>query len=154
MIATKVELLREVPLFEGLTPAQLEAVAKIGRKVFFELDEKIIAEGGQGHAAYLIMSGKAACLKQEGGETFEENLWPGTLVGELAMLVDAEHALTVVAKERLRALAIYREDLMAAMETDPSLAQHVADKLLTRLQALAQELRLVDTKLAEMESAA
>jgi CRP/FNR family cyclic AMP-dependent transcriptional regulator len=154
MLDHKIELLQQVPLFMGLSEDQLNAVAAIGEKSFFEAGENLITEGETGNTAFLIMTGKAGCRKIEKGEALVEDLWPGTLVGELGMLVETEHSLTVTAKERLRALAFRQDAFRAVMEANPSLAQHISDKLLVRLHGLAAELRKVDSKLEEIEKAA
>ncbi len=154
MLDQKIELLQQVPLFSGLSEELLIAVADAGRKTFFEAGDKLITEGENGSAAYLIMTGKAGCPRIEVGETLIEDLWPGTLVGELGMLVETAHNVTVTAKERLRALAFHRDGFRTVMETHPELAQHISEMLLVRLHGLAAEIRKVDEKLAELEKAA
>jgi CRP/FNR family transcriptional regulator, cyclic AMP receptor protein len=154
MLDQKIELLQNLPLFSGLSEDFLSAIADCGRKTFFEAGENLVSEGETGAIAYLIMTGKAGCQRREGAELIDEHLWPGTLVGELAMLIETVHSITVTAKERLRALAFHREAFYAVMETHPALAQHIAEKLLVRLHGLASEIRKVDAKLAELEKAA
>jgi CRP/FNR family transcriptional regulator, cyclic AMP receptor protein len=154
MLDQKIELLQHVPLFSGLPDDLLNAVANAGQKSFFEAGENLIADGQAGSIAYLIMTGKAGCPRREGDEVIDEDLWPGTLVGELGMLVETVHSVTVTAKERLRALAFHRESFAKVMEEHPALAQHVAEKLLIRLHGLAAQIREVDKRLAEMEKAA
>ncbi len=154
MLDQKIELLQQVPLFAGLSEDLLSAVADSGRKTFFEAGDKLITEGEAGSAAYLIMTGKAGCPRIEVGETFTEDLWPGTLVGELGMLVETVHNVTVTAQERLRALAFHRDEFRTVMEAHPELAQHISEKLLVRLHGLAAEIRKVDERLAELEKAA
>jgi CRP/FNR family transcriptional regulator, cyclic AMP receptor protein len=156
MLDHKIELLQQVSLFQGLSEDLLSAIADAGQKTFFEAGENLITEEEAGSAAYLIMTGKAGCSRIEGSETLVEDLWPGTLVGELGMLVETVHNVTVTAQERLRALAFHRDEFRAVMEAHPELAQHIAEKLLVRLHGLAKEIRTVDEKLAllELEEAA
>jgi len=154
MLDQKIELLQRVPLFAGLPDELLSAVADTGQKTFFEAGENLISEDQAGSIAFLIMSGKAGCPRREGDEVITEDLWPGTLVGELGMLVETVHNVTVTAKERLRALAFHRESFSQVMEAHPALAQHIAEKLLVRLHGLAAHIREVDSRLAELEKAA
>ena len=154
MLDQKIELLQRVPLFAGLDLVHLEAISQVGQKTYFEAEEKLIVQGEKGDTAYLILTGKAACSRSEIGQIFDEDLWPGTLVGELGMLVETVHALTVTACERLRALAISREALLRVMEENPEIAKHISEKLLERLSRLAEQLRDVDSKLAAIEKAA
>ncbi len=106
MLDSKIELLQNVPLFIGLSEEQLSAIADASQKTFFEAGDNLITEGETGDTAYLILTGKAGCPKFENGELLEQDLWPGTLIGEIAMLVETIHNVSVTAKERLRALAI------------------------------------------------
>ena len=154
MLDQKIELLQQVPLFLGLPEDLLSAIADSGQKTFFEAGDKLVAEGEAGTTAYLIMTGKAGCPRIDAGETLVEDLWPGTLVGELGMLVETVHNVTVTAQERLRALAFHREAFRTVMEAHPELAQHISEKLLVRLHGLAAELRRIDGKLEELEKAA
>ncbi len=154
MLDHKIELLQKVPLFEGLSDLELEAIADAGDKRFFECGENLITEGEAGATSFLILTGKAGCARIDQGESLEEDLWPGTLVGELGMLVETVHLLTVTAKERLRALALERGAFAAVMERHPSIAQHISEKLLVRLHGLAAKLKEVDGKLAVFEKAA
>ncbi|MBI4725288.1 MAG: cyclic nucleotide-binding domain-containing protein [Rhodomicrobium sp.] len=154
MLDQKIELLKQVPLFEGLLENQLEAIAISGEKRFFEAGDNLITQGEAGQTAFLILTGKAGCARDEKGENFVEDLWPGTLVGELGMLVETVHTVTVTAKERLRALALERSAFSIVMEMHPAIARHISEKLLVRLHGLAQKLREVDGKLAELEKAA
>jgi CRP/FNR family transcriptional regulator, cyclic AMP receptor protein len=154
MLDQKIELLQQVPLLAGLPVNLLEAIAGAGEKRYFEANQNIITEGEKGEASFLILSGKAGYVRNVNGEAFAEDLWPGTLVGELGMLIETVHAVTVTASERLRALAIGRDALRAVMEENPAVAQHISDHLLTRLHGLADQLREVDKKLAEAEKAA
>ncbi|MGO9547067.1 MAG: cyclic nucleotide-binding domain-containing protein [Rhodomicrobium sp.] len=154
MLDHKIELLQQVPLLAGLAEDQLKAVSEAGEKRFFEAGEDLIAQGKKGDAAFLILTGKASCVIIEKGQELVEDLWPGTLVGELGMLVETVHTVTVTANERLRALAFTREAFRAVMEEHPEVAKHISGKLLLRLHGLAAQLREVDSKLAQIEKAA
>jgi CRP-like cAMP-binding protein len=152
MLESKVELLEKVPLLQGLMPEQLGAIAQIGTKKYFESGEPLIQEGVKGEASYLIITGKASYPRIERDQSFEQDLWPGTLVGELAMIVETVHPMTVTAKERVRALAFDRDGFRKVMESDPGIAQHIAEKLLVRLHSLAADLRKVDHFLERLEN--
>jgi CRP/FNR family cyclic AMP-dependent transcriptional regulator len=154
MLDSKIELLRLVPLFAGLTADELEAIANAGEKRFFVEGENLITQGEKGDTAFLILTGKASCTRSDKEGVLSDHLWPGTLAGELAMLVETVHCVTVTASERLRALALPRKAVRAVMEAKPRVAKQVAERLLVRLHSLAAELREVDKKLAQIEKAA
>ncbi|MDX2263362.1 MAG: cyclic nucleotide-binding domain-containing protein [Hyphomicrobiales bacterium] len=149
---TTTELLAQVPIFQGLTQAQIGAIAAAGKKCFFEAGETIIRSGEDGSAAYLILSGRAR-VSEPVDPAADVNLLPGSFTGELAMLVEMTYSTTVVASERIRALSIQRSALLPVMEADPTIARHFSDKLMQRLLDLAEELRQVDAQFAAIEAA-
>jgi CRP/FNR family transcriptional regulator, cyclic AMP receptor protein len=150
-LETNAELLGRVSIFEGLTDEQLSLIASKGKKTFFPEGGAIVKAGDRGDTAYLILTGLASTDPGEGWGLEVEMLEPGTLVGEMAMLVEATHTLTVKAKVRVRALAIPRADLYELMESDPSIAHHFSQKLLERLTLLAGDLRQMDARFAAVE---
>ena len=147
MLDPKIGLLENLPIFKGLSQKQLGLIVGIATKAFFNSGENLITRDNRGDSAFLIMTGSARCLHFPGAPS-EERVGPGALLGELAMLVDTVHALTVQAAERVRALAIHREALRLAMMQEPDIAQKISDNLLMRLQSFAQDLRRLDGVLA------
>ena len=150
-LETNAELLGRVPIFQGLQPEQLTAIAGIGREVFFEQGSAVLSAGEHGHAAFLILSGSVA------PESFEDSLNPpeflgyGTFLGELAMLVETTFTLNVVARWQVRALALHRQDMQGVMEADPAIALHFSNRLVERLRRLAGDLRRMDGRFANLE---
>lgn len=151
-LETNAELLGRVPIFEGLSQERLAAVANKGKKTFFSEGAAIFRAGDKGDSAYLILTGLATSDPIPGSGLEQDILEPGTLVGELAMLVETTHRLTVKAKVRVRALAIPRTDLYALMESDPFIAHHFAEKLSGRLSVLGRDLRKLEAAFARIES--
>jgi CRP/FNR family cyclic AMP-dependent transcriptional regulator len=149
---TTVEMLEQIPIFSGLSHLQLTAILSIGKKAFFTEGQSILEAGKSGGSAFIILSGKAESKTGEPGMELTETLLPGSLLGELAMLVEMEHTVTVAAAERVRALEISREALFTVLEADPSMAQHFSDKLMQRLLDLASELMAVDAQVAAIEA--
>ncbi|WP_088345637.1 MULTISPECIES: cyclic nucleotide-binding domain-containing protein [Rhodomicrobium] len=146
------ELLGSVPLFHGLAVEQLTAIATKSKKSFFEANATILSSGTQGQTAYLILSGRAVTKPREGSRLEAEPLEAGTLIGEMAMLVETEYTLDVVAESRVRALAISRDELFEVMEDDPSIAHHLSEQITERLIFLACDLREVDQRFAMLEA--
>ena len=150
-LETNAELLGRVAIFDGLSQEQLTAIANRGRKTFFAEGAPIFRAGDKGDTTYLVLTGLAATDPDADSGLEPEMLEPGTLVGEMAMLVETTHTLTVKAKVRVRALAITRADLYELMETDPAIAHHFALKLAARLNDLATDLRQLDLQFAMVE---
>ncbi len=152
MLGSKIELLENLPIFRGLSTTQLGWIVSAGAKAFFEAGDNLITKDRPGDTAYLILSGTARCVHFPGTPAAGDKIEPGSLVGELAMLVETVHTLTVQAKVRVRALALRREALKYTMELDPAIAQQISDNLLARLQTFASDVRRLDNLLAHIEN--
>lgn len=146
-----IELLGQVPIFEGLTQEQLAAIAGKGKKTYFAEGAVILRAGEKSDTAYLILTGSAATEPEAESGLKPDNLEAGTLLGEIAMLVESTQNLTIKAKVRVRALAIERSQLLEVMEADPSIAHHLSEKLVDRLIVLANDLRHIDARFAALE---
>ncbi|HZA00674.1 MAG TPA: cyclic nucleotide-binding domain-containing protein [Hyphomicrobiaceae bacterium] len=143
-----VDPLQRVALFHGLAPMQLADVARQAERIVFRPGDKIIEEGGAGDAAFLIADGEAVRTSGPEVQAAPERVLPGSLIGEMAMLIETEHSSTIVAEGTVRALKITRASLHDQMMKDPSLAEHFVTKITGRLLALAEELRQIDRALA------
>lgn len=146
--ASLTEPLRRVALFQGLQPLQISEIARRADRVVFKPGETIISEGQAGDGAYLIVSGTAVRTAGPGADASAEPLGSGTLIGEMAMLVETDYTSTVICREPIRALKIARASLLEQMTSDLALADHIVEKLAGRLKELANELRKVDQTLA------
>jgi CRP-like cAMP-binding protein len=136
-----------VELFQGLRPLQISEIARRADRIVFKPGEVIVAEDTTGDAAILIVAGEAARISGPGLPGDIEEVAPGSLVAEMAMLVDTVHSSTVVARSAVRALRISRSELLEQMEADPALAEHFVARISGRLGRLAAELRAVDNAL-------
>ena len=135
------------PLFSGLAPLQLKVLALTSERVVFRDGEALISAGEEGDAAYLIVSGEVAVGMEE-GEADERAVLPaGTLVGELAMLIETEHGSTVKASGSVNALKFSRQMMHELMQRYPGMAEHFTAKLRSRLERLAEALREIDEML-------
>jgi CRP-like cAMP-binding protein len=147
---TLLEPLRRVALFQGLKPIQITEIARRAERMMFRDGDTIIREDGAGDAAYLIVAGDAVRI---GGPAPLGTLATGTLIGEMAMLVETAYTSTVVCKGPVRALKINRDAMLEQMREDASLADHLVEQLAGRLKILAEDLRKVDAALAPQPAA-
>lgn len=145
-----VQSLQRVELFTGLRPLQVSEIARQADRIVYRPGQSIITEGEPGDAAVLIVSGDAVRLSHAHGAPAEA-VPDGSLVGELAMLIETVHTSTVVARGMTRAIRITRAGLLDQMEEDPAVALVLSSNLARRLDGVAEELRAIDIAL---ESAA
>jgi len=136
-----------VALFQGLSLEQIALIARNAERIVYRSGDTIIAANTEGDAAVLIVSGDAVRISGLGLEDEVEAVAEGSLLGEMAMLVEMEYGSTVIARGQVRALRITREGLKTQMERDPVLVDHFLHMIAGRLSELASELRAVDRAL-------
>ena len=139
-----------LPLFRGLKPIQLTEIVRCADRIVYQPGEPLIEEDQSGDAAIIIISGEAVRISQSDESSHPEPVIEGSMVGELAMLVETIHTSTVIARSTVRALRITRTDMHALMQQDLSLAEHMTSQITARLKRLALELQSVDDALAQV----
>jgi CRP-like cAMP-binding protein len=142
-----IDALQRVALFQGLKPPQIAAIARLAERIVFRPGDRIIEEGREGDAAFLIVDGEAVRTSAPQIQDDADRVLRGSLIAEMAMLIDTEHTSTVVAEGPVRALKITRASLHGQMIDDPTLADHFVTKTIGRLLALTEELREIDRSL-------
>lgn len=140
-------------IFRGLTPLQLTEIVRQAERIVYHPGDTIVEAGTSGDAAVLIVAGDAVRFLEDEPATGlnTQGIAAGSLLSELAMLVDHEHGATVVAHTTVRALRITRAGLHAQMLDDPDLAGHFVDRITERLHRVADELRRIDYAFAGAE---
>jgi signal-transduction protein with cAMP-binding, CBS, and nucleotidyltransferase domain len=140
--------LLRVPLLAGLRPLQITELARQAERAVFRRGDTIARAGEPADGAFLIVSGMAEHVVQAGREVSAEPVAPGSLVGEMAMLVEHDYRATVVARDRVLCLKITRTAVHAQMLDDPALARYFERHIAERLSRVADELREIDSVLA------
>ena len=140
--------LLRVPLFAGLKPLQLTELARQAERVKFRRGDVITRAGEPGDGAYLIVSGPAEHVEPSSSESAAGPVEPGSLIGEMAMLVEHAYRATVIARDRVLCLKITRAAVHAQMLEDSALAQHFERRISERLSRVADDLRQIDGILA------
>lgn len=132
-----------VPLFAGLTSEQIDHLVRSAERMVYQSGDIIQREDDIPDAAILLISGKAVLVDDVDGAAIDF-VAPGSVIGELSMLIETRAVSTVVAKSSVRAFRIPRLRLRAVMERHPAVADHFVDRLKSRLAAMAEEMRRVD----------
>ncbi len=137
-----------LPLFQGLKPLQLTEIVRRADRVVYKPGDTIIQEDKAGDGAIIIVAGEAARMSGSDDGSPADTIVEGSIIAELAMLVETVHSATIVARTQVRALKISREDMQAQMADDPRLAEHMMEKIASRLRRLAIEVKAIDDALA------
>jgi CRP-like cAMP-binding protein len=136
-------------IFQGLKPLQITEIARHAERVVYKPGQLLIEDGTAGDAAIIVVGGEAVRTKAPMAPAdHEEAIVAGSLLGEMAMLIETDYSSTVVARSMVRALRITRASMLAMMLEDPALAEHLVAKVARRLHTIAAELRKIDVVLA------
>lgn len=141
-----------IEIFQGLEQRQLNEIARHAERMIFKPGQHLIDKGKAGDSAILVVTGQAVRTAGPGADPeAPAEVEPGSLVGEMAMLIETDYTSTIVARTEVRALRVNRQDLLSQMHDDPALAEHFVAKIAARLQQIAGELRRIDQVLAAVE---
>lgn len=133
-----------VELFQGLKPLQISEIARNAERIVFRAGDKITQAGANGDAAFLIVGGAAAWRGTLSAADASEPIEIGSLIGEMAMLIDHVYGATVVATAQVRCMKLNRSTMNQLMLDDASLAQHLTAKIAARLRRMADALKAID----------
>lgn len=128
------EMLRNVPLFGGLSPTQLKLLAFTGNVLKFETGEVLMQQGERADSAYVILEGEVEVLvKTSTGEVPVAVQGKNAVMGEMGVICDAPRSATVRAKSPVRALKISGDVFLKLACESPQRALYVMRQLSDRL---------------------
>jgi CRP/FNR family transcriptional regulator, cyclic AMP receptor protein len=139
----RVALLRRVPVFSGLSDADLETVAAVSVPRQYEAGEIVFREGDEGGTCYVVRSGIARAIREhpDGRSITLSHFAAGDIFGELAMFDDEPRSATVDVIEEAEVIAIPGRDVQRLMSEHAEIAVKL-------IAALAQRLRATNERLA------
>jgi CRP/FNR family cyclic AMP-dependent transcriptional regulator len=125
--------LADVAFFEGFTPEQLRRVAELAEEVEAEAGAELIGQGKPGQEAYVIVEGKAGIYV---GGVQKNELGPGEIVGEMALIDHRPRTADVKALTPLKLLAFDAERFRRLLDEMPQASVRVMERLVERLRQL------------------
>ena len=124
--ATKVGMLKNLPIFHELTRAEILEVDELLHERVYEKDEIIFEEGDPGQGVFIIVSGKVrADPSHELLKTAVLEFGPGEMVGELALFDEAPRTVTVAAVERTVTVALFQAEFSSLLMKNKSIGVKV-----------------------------
>ena len=138
----KIEFLRQVPLFSGMTDADLLHLNESVREVRLSAGEVLVEEGDPGDRAYIIEEGELEVFKQAGDrEVLIALRKSGEVVGEMALLEEEPRMATVRGRTGSVLLAIEKEQLDHLLSSSISAANAMFRNILERWRGTEGMLR-------------
>ncbi|MEK9172064.1 MAG: cyclic nucleotide-binding domain-containing protein [Nitrospirota bacterium] len=130
------------PLFAAFSKEEFGAIVDKLEPVEFMAGERIIAEGDEGDAMYLISSGGGRVVKEvEGQELMLDNLSEGEFFGEMSLLVGGPRSASVFAATNTEVLRLKSSDLFEIMKKYPRIESVLEEFYEKRSKATRQKMK-------------
>jgi CRP/FNR family cyclic AMP-dependent transcriptional regulator len=126
----KVELIKRVPLFGGLSKRELDEVAGIADEFAMDAGSELTHEGAAGHEFLVLVEGTAD-VRRKGRKV--NTLGSGDFLGEIALITGVPRTATVTTTAPARMLVITARDFKSLLRRTPSIQLKVLEALASRL---------------------
>ena len=144
--------LQKIPLFEGLTDAQLQMFARVAVRRSAPRNKTIVYAGDSSDAQslFVIVRGSVKVLSRdsEGREVILSFIGEGECIGEMALIDGEPRSADVVAFDNCELLEISREEFTRTLMENPELCLSIMRSLVQRLRRATwkiESLALMDT---------
>lgn len=134
---SNLDLIRRVPLFAMLTPAQAELLSSSVDKRRFKRGELIVEQGKKCDALYIILAGRARVVvtDRKAREVILATLQPGDYIGEMSLIDREPHSANVEAEVQTDALVLAGADFNRCLAESTSTVMAVMRGLVGRLRS-------------------
>jgi CRP/FNR family transcriptional regulator, cyclic AMP receptor protein len=132
----KLELLRGVPLFAGLDPDHLAAVAAIAEERDVDAGTTLTTEGRQEGYFYAIASGTVRI--DRGGRTIN-TLHDGDFLGEISLVDGGPRTATAVTETPAQLLVLNHRRFWQLLDQEPTVRDAILEEVGRRLRQLDAE---------------
>jgi CRP-like cAMP-binding protein len=143
-IEDDVALLERVPTLRmlGTTALRMLAIGSEQRDV--TRGEVLFNSGDDADAGFIVQRG---AFRIEDGDGAEIVAGPGSLIGELALVVAMRRPSTAVALEHSTVVRLTRSLFQRVLESDPAAARRLRDEFANRTSQIASDILMAGAKL-------
>jgi CRP-like cAMP-binding protein len=127
---SKIDLIRQVPLFSAASKSELAEIASIADEVDLPEGRVVIKEGESGREFIVLIEGTA---EVERGGRRVATIGPGDFVGEIALIAKTPRNATITLTSPVRALVITDRAFRHLLEHSPQIQIGVLTALAERL---------------------
>jgi CRP-like cAMP-binding protein len=142
-IEDDVALLERVPTLRLLGTTALRMLAIGSEQRDFARGDLLFNAGDDADAGFVVQRG--AFRVEDGGA--EIIAGPGTLIGELALIVAMRRPSSAVAIENSSVIRVARSLFQRVLESDPAAARRLRDELANRTSQIASDILMAGAKL-------
>jgi CRP-like cAMP-binding protein len=140
-------LLESVPTMRLLGDTALRVLAIGSEQLEFARGAVLFRAGDDSDCGYIVQRGSFRVTLDD-GTNYETIAGPGTLIGELALLVAMPRPSSAVALEFSSVIRVTRGVFQRVLESDPAAARRLRDDMAARVSQLASDVMLVGSKLS------
>ncbi len=144
-MAPQIELLKSIPYFSGLKPAELDSISKLIFEKRYDQGEIILLEGEAAEALYFIAFGIVKVFKAsaDGKEQILKIMRPGESFNDVPMLNGGLNPASAQAMGSVLLYGIAKSDLEVVIHSQPQIALNVIKVMvggLRHLMSLVEDL--------------
>jgi CRP-like cAMP-binding protein len=143
-IEDDVALLERVPTLRLLGTAPLRMLAIGSEQRDFVRGDVLFNQGDDADAGFVVQRG---AFRVDDGAGAEMIAGPGTLIGELALVVPMKRPSSAVALEHSSVIRIARSLFQRVLESDPAAALRLRDEFAVRASQIASDILMAGAKL-------
>jgi CRP-like cAMP-binding protein len=146
-IEDDVKLLATVPTLKllGIEALRVLAIGSETRRI--RREETLFHAGDAADSGFVVQSGAIRVSSQDEGGYRDVVAGPGTLIGQLALLVEMQRPSTAVAVADSLVLRISRSMFQRVLEGHPDAARRLRDDLAGRTSQAASDMMIASGKL-------
>ena len=141
-------LIAGIPLFKGMTPAQIADLRRIALDRHYQKGEFIFSEGDEGNGFYVIVAGQVEIYKasMEGKEKILHIFGPGEPIGEVPVFSGDRFPANARALVKSHLLFFARKAFVNLIAASPALALQMLAVLSMRLRQFAVQIEHLTLK--------
>lgn len=142
----RLEALRRVDLFEGLTAAELALLAERLKPAPFSRGDVVTQQGTRADWLYILVSGSVDVFVENGEHERAKvaELGPGSVFGEMGLMTGEPRAATIVARTQVDSYRLDKESFRDLIASRPEVADHISALLTKRRAEIDATLRHLD----------
>lgn len=132
--SAKVELLRQVPLFGGLSTKELMSLSRLMDEVDLKPGTVIIREGNTGGEFFIVVEGTIE-VRRNGRHL--SRLGPGDYLGEIALIDRGPRTATAMTETEARLLVLASREFHSMLASDPRIENKILRTLAARVRDMS-----------------
>ncbi len=146
-IESDIALLERCPTFQILGRELLRVLAISSEQLDFARGDVLFRSGDDADCGFVVSRG-AFRVSFVDGSSHEVIAGPGTLIGELALIVPMQRPASALSLEFSSVIRIHRQLFLRVLDSDPAAARRLRDEIAGRTSQAASDIIFVGAKLS------